>query len=170
MFQVFLHAGICWCRWTYIRKLQQHDGAFLPPPPSSLLVSVRDQIDIFANFSRRRLTNWLLNYWATWPVIASYLTSSRVYRILDLAVREEYIQPVSLHRLRSPLVLMTTRNTALIAKSPSVIGQPRPLFMHHTYLSRQYTSARIRDDSNNSLHILCAFLIFSQFILYVTFS
>lgn len=25
--------------------------------------------------SRRRLTNWLLNYWATWPVIASYLTS-----------------------------------------------------------------------------------------------
>jgi len=38
--------------------------------------------------SCRRLTNWLLNYWATWPVIASYLTSTGYIRSWILRFEE----------------------------------------------------------------------------------
>jgi len=96
MFQSYFYTRGCtngwkgarWCGWN------QHAGScnytVAPPflPPSLLSRCTRPDRHL-RQLSRRRLTNWLLNYWATWPVIASYLTSSLVYRILDLAVRKE---------------------------------------------------------------------------------
>lgn len=54
-----------WCRWN----TGSCNSTMAHPPRTRPDRHLRQ-------LSRRRLTNWLLNYWATWPVIASYLTST----------------------------------------------------------------------------------------------
>lgn len=184
MFQVvFLHAGVLvdgWKRerWLYVkptcRKLQQHDGAPSTLPSLPRPSCTRPDRHL-RQLSRRRLTNWLLNYWATWPVIASYLTSSPLYPgswILRFARRVQAHIPPS---CALPSYKMTTRNTALIVKSPSVMGpaETSPFDASRIYLDSM--SAWICDihDINISLHTICFppfFAIYSPCDIFMTFS